>query len=90
MRLLFTLTLVALSWVALPGCKGKCRALSEKLCECNTNTLAKDACMRRASNEESRVNPTEEDEARCGELLAQCNCHAIDTLEGKRACGLAR
>jgi hypothetical protein len=76
--------------VLVPGCKGRCRALSEKLCDCSVNSLEKDACLRRASSEESRLAPTEDDELACEKLLPNCDCHTIDTPEGKRSCGLSR
>ena len=74
----------------LGGCKGNCRQLSEKLCECSINSVEKDACLRRVSNSESIVSPKADAELTCGQLLAGCDCHTIDTPEGKRKCGLAR
>jgi hypothetical protein len=84
------IAICALALGGLAGCKNKCRALSEKLCDCSVNSLEKDACLRRASNEESRLAPTPEDELVCAELVGKCDCHVIDTPEGKRNCGLAR
>lgn len=85
-----TLVLFALVGFALTGCKGNCRQLSEKLCQCELNTYAKDACLQRVSSEEARVGTTPQDEEVCGQLLDSCDCHTIDTPEGKKACGLAR
>jgi hypothetical protein len=79
----------ALSSLALLSCKGQCRQLSEKLCQCQATTFAKEQCMQRAAAEESRVHPTAAQEATCQSLLANCDCHQIDTPAGKRACGLA-
>ncbi len=76
--------------LALAGCKGNCRKLSERLCDCQPNSFLKDDCNRRAANEESRVGTKPADEVRCGALLNGCDCHTIDTPEGKRSCGLAR
>lgn len=75
--------------LALSGCRGNCRALSEKLCECFERPTERELCLRNAASEEQRVEPTAEQEAVCGELLPQCDCHTIDTDAGKRACGLA-
>ena len=86
-RLLIPLCLVL---ALLAGCKGPCRQLSEKLCECAENTYQREACLRRVSSESSRVQVTPQDEQRCEELLPGCDCHATDAAEGKRACGLAR
>jgi hypothetical protein len=76
--------------VALAGCKGNCRKLSEKLCDCAVNSIAKDSCLQRASQEDGRVAPTAANDALCSRLLPACDCHTISTAEGKRACGLAR
>lgn len=85
-----SLLLLAASTLALGACKSPCRALSEKLCECSENSIQRDACVRQAANEESRVSPTAEDQDRCEALIDQCDCNDIETLEGKQACGLAR
>jgi hypothetical protein len=82
-------SLIALCGLAL-GCKSQCRQLSEKLCECQPTTADREACLRKASNEEGRIQPTAENEETCAALLPGCDCKAIDTAEGKRACGLAR
>jgi hypothetical protein len=76
--------------IALAGCKGNCRKLSEKLCDCALNSIARDSCLQRASQEDGRVAPTAADDALCSKLLPACDCHTISTAEGKRACGLAR
>lgn len=88
-RAIVQVSLIATCSLAL-GCKGQCRQLSEKLCECLPTSADRDACLRKASSEEGRVQPTPENEATCAALLPTCDCHAIDTPEGKRACGLAR
>jgi hypothetical protein len=46
--------------------------------------------MQNASNEDSRIGPTSEDNARCQALLNECDCHLTNTPQGKIACGLAR
>jgi len=75
---------------ALTGCKGPCRQLSEKLCECSANSTEKTACLQRAANEEGRIAVQPEDEVRCESLLESCDCRLTDTPEGKQRCGLAR
>ena len=81
---------LAVSALALAGCKGKCRQLTEKLCECAVNTVDKQNCLTAASSREAAAAPTAADDARCEALLAGCDCHAIDTTKGKVACGLAK
>ena len=76
--------------LGLSGCKGPCRQLSEKLCDCSANSSEKTACLQRAANEESRIAVQPEDEATCQALLQSCDCRLVDTPEGKQRCGLAR
>lgn len=91
MRLLPTLSLlIAVSAGALVGCKGSCRQLAEKLCDCAVSTIEREACLTHAQSLESQNPPTDEDNRACAELVDQCDCHQIDTAEGKQRCGLAR
>ena len=90
MRRSFALVVVAAFALAAGGCKGKCRQLSEKLCDCAINSVDKSTCLQRISSAEAAAAPTPEDEAGCAGLLAGCDCHTIDTPQGKAACGLAR
>lgn len=85
-----TVVVAGLALAMASGCAGDCRRLSEKLCECSIGTLERNACKQRVAQEDSRIAPTAEDEARCKDLLPICDCHTISTPEGKRACGLAR
>ncbi|MFL5321509.1 MAG: hypothetical protein ACJ790_17740 [Myxococcaceae bacterium] len=89
-RVFATALLLVFSATTLVACKGSCRKLSEKLCDCARNTVERDSCLRRASNEESRVPVTPEDEATCADLLPKCDCNLINTPKGKQDCGLAR
>lgn len=90
MRRTLSLALVSSALFALAGCKGPCRELSEKLCECAASTVERDFCLQRVANEQARFEPTPNEEAVCEERVEKCDCHTIDTDEGKRACGLAR
>jgi hypothetical protein len=90
MRRPATLALLAASaLLALAGCSSPCRELSEKLCDC-LKPVEREECQRTAANEERRLEPTAEDEMVCEEKLETCTCEALETDEGKRACGLAR
>ncbi|WP_223642311.1 hypothetical protein [Corallococcus sp. EGB] len=89
-RLLLTAAVLCASLSGLTACKTACRELSEKLCECALNSVEKQACQQRAAEEEGRVEPTAEDEMVCEAKLDGCDCRAIETEEGKKACGLAR
>lgn len=71
------------------GCKSQCRLLSEKLCDCTTNSTDKTNCLSGAASREVGYAPTEETEARCQALAASCDCRLVDTQAGKERCGLA-
>ena len=73
-----------------PACKGNCRNLAEKLCLCAANTIDKNTCLTTAATEQGRVGTTDADEAVCASLYDGCDCHTINTPQGKVACGLAR
>ncbi len=81
---------VLLTALLLAGCKGQCRQLSERLCDCALNSSEKTACLSRASNSEGVNPPTEADEANCKTMLNSCDCRLINTPDGKVRCGLAR
>lgn len=87
MRFLLPLLLLA---ALATGCKGSCRKLAEKLCDCAVTSVERDACMRTAQQEDSRVSPSTQDNLLCQQLYAGCDCHTITTAQGKVACGLAR
>jgi hypothetical protein len=72
------------------GCKGDCRKLAEKLCQCAANTNEKNLCITNAATEQGRVGTTPEDEQLCASLYDGCDCHTVNTAAGKQACGLAR
>lgn len=82
--------LVLAGLLGLSGCKGPCRQLSEKLCDCAATSTERTSCLQRAASEESRIAVQPEDEARCEGLLESCDCRLVDTPEGKQRCGLAR
>ena len=92
MRLYRLWTAVFLMGVVLvgPGCKGECRRLSEKLCECATTPAEKNACLQTAATKESSFGTDASEESVCSKLYKGCDCHTVNTSEGKRACGLAR
>lgn len=97
MRRSAAIAVLSLVLLSLTGCKGACRELSEKLCDCSLTSIERETCVRRASNDEALFEPTAEDEAVCEEKLSSCDCKSIqnastpeDLLAAKQACGLAR
>lgn len=97
MRRPAAIALLSFALLGLSGCKGACRELSERICDCSTTTsLEREVCVRRAINDEAVVEPTAEDEAFCESKIDSCDCSQdeknvdLNTSEGKLACGLAR
>jgi hypothetical protein len=82
--------LVFIAGALLSGCKSNCQQLSESLCNCANNAQLKAACLSRAATEAGNINVTSEDNQLCGQLMNVCDCHVINTYEGKVNCGLAR
>lgn len=72
------------------GCKSPCRQLSERQCECFQSSYERNSCLQRVATQESVAALTNEDNARCAELVEACDCRLVDTPEGKRKCGFAR
>lgn len=77
------------------GCKSQCRLLTEKQCDCTTNSNDKTACLTRAQAQDSSfgisagAGATEADEDLCESLLVVCDCRLLDTQAGKERCGIA-
>jgi hypothetical protein len=90
MRRLAATAVLSAALLALSGCKGPCRELSEKLCDCAISSVAREQCVRLAANSEARVTPSTADEEFCEQKLETCDCRQIETDEGKAACGLSR
>ncbi len=94
MRRSVAFAVLSLALFGLTGCKGACRELSEKLCDCSTTSLEREVCIRRATNDEALVEPSAEDEAFCESKIEDCKCGEadfdIESTQGKMACGLAR
>ncbi len=88
MRRPFLASLCALA--LLSGCKDNCRQLSESLCNCADNTTDKNTCLQGVANRASNTSVSSAQDAYCGSLLNLCDCHTVNTVQGKYACGLAR
>jgi len=88
-RLLLAATAV-LGLLIASGCKNPCLELAQKICDCQSTTSLRDACNQQASDRNSLETVTPEDEETCTALMDKCDCHALDTAEGKLNCGIAR
>ncbi|HEX8435818.1 hypothetical protein [Archangium sp.] len=101
MRRSVAITLLSSALLALAGCKSPCRELSERLCDC-VESFQRDSCIRSVAEEESRLEPTDEQLEVCEQRLETCLntddeverqaiCQRIETNEAeKQACGLSR
>ena len=69
------------------GCKSHCRVLSEKLCDCTSNSTDRTACLSSIASRDDNVNATQNDT--CAALVDTCDCRLVDTPSGKERCGLA-
>lgn len=86
-----TLLLALLLAAALgsSACSTPCEELAAKICACEPTRSTIDACERRAADRQSKKDPGESGQARCEKFIDDCDCHAIGTPAGDRACGLA-
>ncbi|MGC4118156.1 MAG: hypothetical protein QM765_27115 [Myxococcales bacterium] len=82
--------------LSLGGCKNKCLELAQRICECEATSTLRDNCNQRASDQGNKVTVSPQDEENCAKLIdgdpanRECDCHALDTTEGKLNCGMAR
>jgi hypothetical protein len=74
----------------LSGCKSSCVELAGKICDCQPTQTDRDQCNTAESSRASSIDPTAEEEATCAALVKTCQCHELNTANGKVACGLAR
>lgn len=72
------------------GCASNCVKLAQKICDCQTTQVDRDNCNANVSARADQVNPTSADEDTCGKLIDTCDCHDLNTPQGKQNCGLAR
>lgn len=88
-RSLALAALVLATSLGASGCSTPCEELAAKICACEGTRSSIEACERRAAQIQSSRDPTEAGQARCEQFIESCNCHAIGTAPGDRACGLA-
>lgn len=83
------LAALALSVALLGGCSSDCEELADKICACEPTRAQVDACKRRAAQRESKSKPGAAAQEECAGFVDTCDCHALGTAAGDRACGLA-
>ena len=88
--------LLASTLLALAGCKGPCRELSERFCDC-VDQYQRSTCLSNVAQRDSNYEPTDADQTVCEDKLKKCKIDAKDrntcdlkTDEEKENCGLAR
>ena len=72
------------------ACTDPCLELAQKICDCQPTSALRDSCRQSASTEKGRINITSQDDQACSALVDGCDCHLLDTPEGKVKCGQAR
>lgn len=93
----FSLLLVSVLAFA-SACSSPCMRVQQLICECRFQTSdERRNCESNAESQQGLDPPTDEELAVCEALVPGCeailaggDCSALDTDEGKRACGLAR
>lgn len=84
-----SLALALLAVLPLLACSTPCEDLAEKICACEPSSTSRNACERRASELQSSRGTSDAEQDRCDSFIGNCDCNALDTAAGKRACGLA-
>ncbi len=74
----------------LSGCTDPCLALAQKVCECLPTQAQIDSCKTSAANEKNSISISSQEQQTCSALLGKCDCHLLDTPQGKINCGQAR
>ena len=79
-----------LSALALAGCASDCLKLAQKVCDCQPTANLRDACNSDANTQKAQVSISSKQEALCAQLYNVCDCHVLDTPQGRINCGQAR
>ena len=74
----------------LAGCSSPCVKLAGKICDCQATQVDRDNCNANVSARAGAIEISDTDQATCDALIDKCECHELNTPEGKRNCGLAR
>ena len=74
----------------LGACSSPCVQLASKICDCQTTQVDRDNCNSQVSARADQVQPTDADEQACSKLVDVCECHELNTPQGKIDCGLAK
>lgn len=80
------------------GCASPCMQIQTLLCECRFQTSdERRSCEQSAEAQEKLDPPTAAELTACDSLIPSCeqvlsggDCQVLETVEGKRACGLAK
>jgi hypothetical protein len=72
------------------GCRDACLSLADQICSCQPDETSKGNCNLQAKSAESTFAVGKADEQFCQQKLDAnaCNCTALNTPEGRAACGL--
>jgi hypothetical protein len=71
------------------GCTDPCVALAERICNCEPTLRDRRSCtIERVTNQQGRVQISDDDRAACSAALDTCTCAALDE-NNLEACGFA-
>jgi hypothetical protein len=85
------LSACVLSLSLVAGCGDACQNLASQICQCLPDDGSRAACVRRAREAAATYAVRPQDEQFCQQKLdaKACDCHVLDTPEGKAGCGIA-
>lgn len=75
------------AFLGAAGCDPPCVALAKEVCRCEATEREQRACIERVEDDASAREATDEESARCEELLDTCSCERLDAGD-LAACGL--
>ena len=78
-----------LSITVAAGCGNACLSLANQICACLPDDGTRAACVQRAKDSQQSFPLRPEDEQFCQSKLAVCDCHQLQTIQGKQNCGIA-
>lgn len=71
------------------ACTDPCVALAERICNCEPTIRDRRSCtIERVTNQQGRIQITEDDRAACSAALDTCTCAGLDE-NNLEACGFA-
>jgi hypothetical protein len=85
------LLVCVVSFSLTAGCTDACIQLANQICSCQLDVASVNNCEQLAQQQESLSPVRDQDEKFCQQKLDQnaCDCHQLDTPEGRVNCGIS-